>query len=447
MSGPDTIFAVSSGVGRSGVAVIRISGEKCRHVLEEICGGVCEPRLATLRAIDDPRMGMLDRGLVLWFPGPASFTGEDVIELHVHGGKAIVSAVLASLGHLDGLRAARAGEFSERAFNNGKLDLTAVEGLADLIDSETEGQRRSALMHADGHLGLRYAEWRSEVIRLRGLVEASIDFVDEDDVPVDLVSDVVAGCERLSGEMKSLLATRGRGEKLRDGMLVVICGKPNVGKSSLMNWLVQRDVAIVSDVPGTTRDAIEVQLDLDGVAVRIVDTAGLRENTGPIETEGVRRAKALISKADLVLELIDSSADHFLSSGLDGDISGDNDVKTVWPVLSKSDLMVGDVPGMRHRISVLQQTGLAELLDDLSRFAADCAGFTGDLLMVDQRHGQELERACVLIDEVAGVFDVSRAEVSADALRGACDCLGRLTGAIHTEDVLGDIFHRFCIGK
>ena len=286
------------------MAVIRISGPGVRFGLETLIGSVPEPRRATLRSIGRGSAKPIDRGLVLFFPAPESFTGEDVAELHVHGGRAVVAAVLAELAGFAGFRPAEAGEFTRRAFLNGRMDLTEVEGLADLIAAETEAQRRQAVRQAGGALRVLYDGWRERLVRARALIEAELDFADEDDIPASVSGGAFAEARAVGQEIAAHLADR-RGERLREGAEVVVLGPPNAGKSSLINAIAQRDVAIVAPEPGTTRDLIEVRLDLGGYPVTLVDTAGLRDAAGEVEREGIRRARVRAEGADVVLWLAD----------------------------------------------------------------------------------------------------------------------------------------------
>jgi tRNA modification GTPase len=297
--------------------VVRISGPRARNALEALAGRVPEPRRAALARLRDPATGEpLDEALALWFPGPRSETGEDMAELQLHGGRAVVAAVLAALGRLDGFRPAEAGEFTRRAFENGRLDLTAVEGLADLIGAETEAQRRQAYRQLKGMLGDRAETWRGRLIGALALVEAGIDFSDEADVPEDLLQPALAIARALREEISAVLAQAGRGERLRDGFVVAIAGPPNAGKSTLLNRIAKREAAIVSPFAGTTRDVIEVHLDLDGYPVTLLDTAGVRETDDPVEREGVRRARERAASADLVLWMV--SADRPEDEGAGG---------------------------------------------------------------------------------------------------------------------------------
>ncbi len=306
-SAPDTIFALSSGRPPAAIAVVRISGPRAGEALKALIGKIPAPREAALARVRDPQTKeTIDQALILWFPGPNSETGEDTAELQLHGGRAVIAATLAALSQLKGLRPAEAGEFTRRAFENGKLDLTAVEGLADLVAAETEGQRRQALRQLQGALGQPTESWRQRLIQALALVEARIDFSDEADVPEDLLSPALTIARELEGEIAAALADGGRGERLREGLTVAIAGPPNAGKSTLLNRLAKREAAIVSPYAGTTRDVIEVHLDLGGWPVTLLDTAGIRETDDPVEIEGVRRARERAQGADLVLWVVDA---------------------------------------------------------------------------------------------------------------------------------------------
>ena len=302
----DTIFALSSGRPPAAIAVVRISGPRARTALERMVGRVPQPRRASLALLRDPVTGeMVEEGLALWFPAPNSETGEDMVELHVHGGRAVIAAVLAALAKLAGLRPAEAGEFTRRAFENGRMDLTAVEGLADLVAAETDAQRRQAYQHLRGLLGERAENWRQRLIEALALVEAGIDFSDEEDVPKDMMARSLELIRPLAGEISK--AGAGQGERLREGLRVAIAGPPNAGKSTLFNRLARREAAIVSPFPGTTRDVLELHLDLGGYPVTMLDTAGIRETADPVEREGVRRASERAADADLVLWVLDAT--------------------------------------------------------------------------------------------------------------------------------------------
>jgi len=443
----DTIVAPASGAGLAAVAVIRISGPATRDMLEAFCGGIPQPRHASLRDIGPPRWSKLDRGLVLWFPGPASFTGEDMAELHVHGSRAVIGAVVDAVLTLPGTRLAEPGEFARRAFENGKLDLTEVEGLADLIGAETEAQRRQALAQAEGSLRALYETWRAELLAAQALVEAGLDFADEGDVVADVSLKADAIVASLRAAIARQLADRS-GERLREGLRVVIAGPPNAGKSSLLNALAKRDVAIVSEEAGTTRDVIEVHLDLGGLPVTLTDTAGIREAQGKVEAAGIDRALARVEDADLVLWVVDATAPVWsppldISSGNGGQL---------WTtggqicVLNKIDLAT--VSGGPDCIEVSAKTGAG--LDALIALLADRAGKllssgAGTPAITRTRHRIELEAGQAALERF-GDRSLSP-ELKAEELRIAARHLGRLTGRIDVEEVLGAIFAEFCIGK
>src|SRR5262245_57309856 len=446
MSAADTVVAPRSGIGLAAIAVIRVSGPRVRDVLDALCGGPPPPRHASLRAIGLADAPLIDRGLVLSFEGPASFTGEDMAELHVHGGRAVIGAVIDAVLTLPGTRLAEPGEFARRAFENGKLDLTEVEGLADLVNAETEAQRRQALAQAEGSLRAFYEGWRAELVRAQALIEAGLDFADEGDV----IADVAAKADPIVGELRAAIARHSSersGERLRDGFKVVIAGAPNAGKSSLLNALAKRDAAIVSEEAGTTRDVIEVHLDLGGVPVMLMDTAGLREAEGKVEAEGIRRALTRAGDADLILWIVDATAPQWdAPRGIASRTSGGGSPTAV-TVLNKIDLALGAGAG-RDSLGVSAKTGegIERLVDMLAEKAALGAGQgAGAPLLTRARHRVELEAALTALERYG---DRALApELRAEELRVAAHHLGRLTGRIDVEEVLGAIFAEFCIGK
>jgi tRNA modification GTPase len=429
----DTIFALSSGPPPAGVAIIRVSGPAVRFGLETLIDSIPEPRRATLHSIRGSDGNTLDHGLVLFFPAPASFTGEDVAEFHVHGGRAVVAAMLSALEALPGFRPAEAGEFARRAFANQRLDLTQVEGLADLVTAETEAQRRQALRQADGALGRLYDGWRERLVRARALIEAELDFPDEEDVPGSVSAEaweIVAGVEQ---EMVNHLGDR-RGERLRDGAEVVILGAPNAGKSSLLNAIARRDVAIVTPEPGTTRDLIEVKLDLGGYPVTLVDTAGIRETEGVVEREGIRRAEARAASADLVLWLEDAA-------GPSGPPSPPGAVR----VATKIDLIDSGVErSCDAKVSSATGAGVNELIAMVTDRILAALPEAESPLITRSRHRSAVQAAAA---SLAVARQSGPLEVRAEDLRIATDALGRITGRIDVEDMLDVIFRDFCIGK
>jgi tRNA modification GTPase len=439
-----TVFALATPAGRSGVAVIRISGAQAGFALKSLTKrDLPAPRLAVRRKFYQPYFTrMIDDGLALWFPGPASFTGEDVAELHIHGGPAVIAAIAEALREL-GVQPAEPGAFTRRAFDHGKLDLTEVEGLADLIAAETEAQRRQALRQLGGALGQRIEAWREALIGALAQIEASIDFSDED-LPAGLIESVDAAMTVVAGEITRALDDQRRGERLRDGLSVVILGAPNAGKSSLLNRLAKREAAIVSAEAGTTRDIIELHLDLDGYPLVVADTAGLREATSAIESEGVRRALQRASRADLKLVVLDATCWPDIPEASRAQI----DDATIL-VLNKADLRSGpgQVPqGERDAIPVSAKTGAGIdcLIAELGRRAGALMASGDQPAMTRARHRSALEDCGSALTRGRGIGAV---ELKSEELRLAVRALGRITGRVDVEDVLDRIFAEFCIGK
>jgi tRNA modification GTPase len=446
MADQQTIFALSSGQGRAGVAVIRVSGPAAGVVLARMAPPAPKPRAAALRSIRHPETGeMLDQALVLWFPAPNSETGEDMAELQVHGGRAVIAGVLTALSRIEGCRLAEPGEFARRAFENGKLDLTGVEGLADLIDAETAAQRRQALRQAGGGLYLVYEGWRQRLVAAMAQLEAAIDFSDEADVVSGSLKRARAEVEALARDIAQHLDDGHRGELLREGFHVVLAGPPNAGKSSLINWLARREVAIVSEEAGTTRDVIEVKLDLEGLPVVVSDTAGLREASGKIEQEGMRRTFARAREADLILWLIDITAPP---AAVPAEIAGKADRTLV--LANKMDLLPSGVlhplPAGAIGISVLTGHGMDNLARRLRAIVRARIGESETPALTQARHRQQLERAMAPLKSFLGA-PLGEVELRAEDLRRAAQALGRITGRVDVEDVLGEVFARFCIGK
>jgi tRNA modification GTPase len=433
----DTIFAAASGFGRAAVTVVRISGPGTRTVLEALAGSVPEQaRRMSLRILRDPHTREpLDQALVVWMPGPHSFTGEDQAELQTHGGLAVRAAVLGALARLDGCRPAEAGEFTRRAFLNGRMDLSRVEGLADLIDAETEAQRRQALQQLEGRLGNAVEAWREEALQILALLEAALDFSDEGDVPETLEREASERIGRLRVAMAEVLSRRG-GERLREGFVVVLAGAPNAGKSTLLNALAQREVAIVSPVAGTTRDVIEVRCDLGGLPVVVVDTAGLRDSADPVEQEGVARARARAAAADLVLWLV--APGETPACGMAA-VRG-------LVVRTKADLGA-EADGADLSVSAQTGAGMAELLDCIAEEARRSLG-GGDAVITRERHRAALEAAEYGLRRAGEVLGSGGAtELAAEEVRLAAQAIGRITGRVDVEDVLDRLFSSFCIGK
>jgi tRNA modification GTPase len=434
----DSIVALSSGRLPSGVAIVRMSGQRTRFAVETIGGGLPPARVAAYRAFVDADGAPIDHGLLLFFPGPHSFTGEDVAEFHLHGGRASVAALLGALTAIERVRHAEPGEFTRRAFLNGKLDLTETEALADLIAAETEAQRRFAVMNARGAQSDLYLDWRRRLIHARAMIEAEIDFADEDDVPGSVADTVWTDVQLLVGEIDRHVAAFHAAEIIRDGYDVVILGAPNAGKSSLFNALTRREAAIVTDEPGTTRDLLEVALDIDGIKVRITDTAGLRRGGGTVESIGMERARNRASEADLVLILEDLTTPVAIDEG---------DMRT--PLLrigTKADLLddPDSTPGYDMAISSRTGLGMDDLLAEIGNRAAAQLDAAGEVLPSRMRHVELLQQTRELL---ARALDGCEVELRAERLRLATDRLGRIVGAVDVEDLLDVVFSQFCIGK
>jgi tRNA modification GTPase len=436
----DTIFALSSGALPSGVAVIRLSGPASGAALDVLCGRIPEPRQASLLSIRDRNGVEIDKGIIVFFPGPRSFTGEDCAELQIHGGRAAVRKVLELLNEVDGLVPAEAGEFSRRAFLNGKMDLVSVEGLADLIAAETEMQRRLAAEHASGGLSQLYDSWAKRLTHARAMIEAELDFADEDDVPGSVAERIWEDMRRLQDEIVEHLRGASVGEIIRDGLNVVIAGPPNAGKSSLLNHLAGRDVAIVTDVPGTTRDVLRVNLDLSGFAVHLHDTAGLRETDDVVEREGIRRTHQSIGHAHLLLLLSDDPAEDW--QALQGTFTG-----PIIRVRTKADLSTkSSATGADAAISVTTGEGVTELLALIEAQLPDIEGGSALALPTRQRHVAALEAARQSISDALQSAQAGL-DVQAEHLRRAGQSLGKVTGRVDVENLLDVIFSEFCIGK
>lgn len=445
----DTLFALSSGAGRAGVAVLRLSGPAAGAALAALAGALPAPRRASLRRLRDPADGrLLDRGLVLWLPAPGSFTGEEMAELQVHGGRAVVAALLEALGRLPGLRPAEPGEFTRRAFDRGRLDLAAVEGLADLIGADTEAQRRQALAQAEGLLGRAVADWADRLTVLLARVEAAIDFAEEE-LPEDLLAEAAEAAAALRVQLEAALAAPPAGERLREGLRIAILGAPNAGKSSLLNALARREAAIVSERAGTTRDVVEVALDLGGYPLLLADTAGLRDapaagELDPVEAEGIRRSLARAEAADVKLLLFEAGRppDPGSLALLDGDSLA------VW---SKADLVgegalpesLGGVAALP--ISMREGRGLEKLEARLGALAAERLGAAGEAPLLTRARQRRAVADCA--EALARAESAPEPALFAEDLRLALRALGRLVGRVDVEDLLGRIFSEFCIGK
>lgn len=450
-----TIFALSSGRPPSAIAVVRVSGPQAGAALRELAGTIPVARMARRVLLRDRIGEAIDDAVVLWFPAPASATGEDVAEFHVHGSRAVLNALCAALSSIDNARAAEPGEFTRRAFENGKIDLTEAEGLDDLIHADTDRQRRQALRQLQGLLGDRARGWRTQLIEASALIEAGIDFADEADVPEDLVKPAMEKIAQLRREIEQTLAASAQSERLRDGLTVAIAGPPNAGKSMLLNRLARRDAAIVSPHAGTTRDIIEVHLDLDGYPVTLIDTAGIRETDDPVEQEGVRRARDRAASADLVLWLSDDHGgvpDRSLCSG----------EASLWLIRNKIDLLRPEndaakpgqpeaemrrgAPARLFRISAWRGDGVDDLVAALTAFADAVLGSGEAGVITRLRHRNILRDAAASLakaETLAGRGD----ELIAEELRIVIHLMGRLLGRVDVDDILDSVFREFCIGK
>ncbi|ABG30148.1 tRNA uridine-5-carboxymethylaminomethyl(34) synthesis GTPase MnmE [Roseobacter denitrificans] len=427
----DTVFALGSAQGRAGVSVIRLSGPAAWAVAETICGSLPDPRKSAVRVLRAQDGSVIDQALVLAFKAPHSFTGEDVVEFHVHGSIAVVRTVLDALSDQDVARLAEAGEFTRRALENGKLDLSQVEGLADLIDAETEAQRRQAVRVLTGALGEKVEVWRSKLIRAAALIEATIDFADED-VPVDVTPEVTSLLEDVSSDVRTEVAGTHVAERIRSGFEIALVGAPNAGKSTLLNKLAGRDAAITSEIAGTTRDVIEVRMDLGGLPVTFLDTAGLRQSADEIETIGIERAIKRAQEADLRV-FLSGPDERLLIEPLEDDIR----------LTPKVDL----APGSQTGISGKTGQGIPELLEKIRSVFSERVSAVG--LATHERHRLAMQRA---LEDLDNSFEALLRgpefyDITAQELRSAIRALETLVGRIDAENLLDEIFSSFCLGK
>lgn len=452
MSDAETIYALSSGKGRAGVAVIRLSGPETKPAILKLTGKSLMPvsREAHLCWFMDPGTDRrLDQGLLLYFPGPKSFTGEDVAEFHIHGGRAVVTGFLEALSKLPGLRSAMPGEFTRRAFDNGKMDLTAAEGLADLINAETEAQRRQALRLMEGRLAALYEGWRREIISAMAYFEAEIDFADEE-IPSDVTDRVGPIIAALSDKIEQHMGDGFKGERIRDGLQVVILGEPNTGKSTLLNLLSRRDVAIVSEIAGTTRDVLEVHLDINGFPVTVIDTAGIRDSIDVIEAEGIRRAEERAKSADIKVILGEAANWPKIPDRLAAHVDSDTII-----LLNKADLCKKSEEALLSNpipcraillISAKYESGLDAFLECLTSEVEKSMALTDVPNLTRIRHREALGEVMIHLRRFS---DSPHKELAlmAEDLRMAARNLGSITGRVDVEEILGAIFSEFCIGK
>lgn len=437
----NTIVALATPAGKSGVAVIRISGPQARYVLAQLLGTVPAPRVATLGWLKNPTHStLIDQALTLWFPAPNSFTGEDVVEFHIHGSLAVIEEILTVCTSFEQVRMAEAGEFTRRAFYSGKMDLTAIEGLSDIINAETAAQKKLALHQLQGHLADFYTTMRNRIIKALALIEAWLDFPDED-LPAAVTSDIITEVDALLKDIDTLLQDSHNGERIREGITIVLAGAPNAGKSSLLNRLAKRDAAIVSEFAGTTRDVIEVRMDLGGYAATLIDTAGLRESNDIIESEGIKRARNALTHADITIVLHDASTlptIHSDSVALHG--------PNALIVINKADQLSHTLPQKLSGaiiISVTEDSGIDKLMDILQKRIRTLITNESPLI-TRQRHRQHLMEA----QEALKSYKNQKDEVlMAEQLRLAASAIGKITGKIEIDAILDHIFSSFCIGK
>ena len=453
MSSDDTIFAPATPAGRSAIQIIRVSGPSAAAALKRFAGGAPEARRAKLATITDSEGARLDRGLVLFFPGPNTATGEDLAEFHLHGGPVPGRALMRALGSLPRARLAAPGEFTRRAFINGRIDLDQAEAIGDIIDADTAAQHRQAMRQLDGGLGRSTEDWRARLVDLTARLEALIDFADEE-LPAALEAEIGQGVDTLRKEMRAVRDEAGRGILTRDGVTVAILGRPNSGKSTLLNRLVGDDRAIVSPEAGTTRDLVRVSLDIGGIAAHLVDTAGIRDTEGGIENEGIRRALEMADGAAVVLVLVDSqdpdprgTLDEIIAPLGHGG-SGRHEERRVIPVISKVDIR----PSGRKLpdwpvISAEAGIGMEEFDVLLTGAVMEVADNSEPALLTRERHREAVSEAIDALDRAAGLSPATGPELLAEEFRRAAAALGRVTGRVDVEDVLDRIFASFCIGK
>ena len=442
-----TIYALSSGPGISGVAVVRVSGRHTSEVIKRVTGeDLPVPRVATLKKFNNINNNeLIDEGVIIWFPGPNSYTGEDLAEFHVHGSRAVISALHASISKVKNCRLAEPGEFTKRAFQNGKINLLKAESIADLISSETEIQRKQAIKIMSGKFSDQYDSWRDKLLKILSHVEAKIDFPDED-LPEDILSKIQKISDQVSSEIEKILDDQKVGERIREGFKIAIVGPINAGKSSLLNYLSKRDVAIVSEVSGTTRDVIETHLNLDGYPVIVSDTAGIRDSKNEIEKKGIKLALKKAEDADLKLVIIDAKSDDFTA------ILGDLMDKNAILVVNKSDLFNGTIDKQFKKyshvlISIKNNSNLDQLIKKIKSKLESKFISSEDILITRERHRQHLEQCISHLKDFKNKNGNEEFDKAAEDLRLATRQLGMIVGKVDVEEILGSIFNDFCIGK
>ena len=443
-----TIYALSSGPGISGLAVVRVSGSQSKVIMDSIIeGNIPKPRVATLKKIRKINSKeLIDEGIILWFPGPKSYTGDDMIEFHVHGSRAVLDALLHEISKIKNCRVAEPGEFTKNAFQNGKINLLEAESIGDLISSETEIQRRQAIDIMSGVQGKKYENWREKLLKVLSNVEAKIDFPDED-LPQNILTNIKNTTQIVSKEIKKVLDDKKVGERIREGFKISILGPSNAGKSSLLNYLSRRDVAIVSEIAGTTRDVLETHLNLDGYPVILSDTAGIRDAKDEIEKRGIKLALKKSENADLNIVVIEPKSGHF-TGVLKGLISSENTIL----VINKSDLAPkAEFENYKNLnpiiISVKEEKNLDKLILEIRNRLKNKFLSTADTIITRERHRQHLIQCLSYLDSFKEKKDIQEFDKAAEDLRLATRHLGMIVGKIDVEEVLGSIFNDFCIGK
>ena len=442
-----TIYALSSGPGISGLAVVRVSGSQSKVIMDSIIEGDIKPRVATLKKIRKINSReVIDEGIILWFPGPKSYTGDDMLEFHVHGSRAVIDALLNEISKIEKCRVAEPGEFTKNAFQNGKISLLEAESIGDLISSETEIQRRQAIDIMSGIQGKKYEGWREKLLKVLSNIEAKIDFPDED-LPQNILSNIKNTTLTVSQEIKKALDDKKVGERIREGFKISILGPSNAGKSSLLNYLSRRDVAIVSEIAGTTRDVLETHLNLDGYPVILSDTAGIRDAKDEIEKRGIKLALKKSENADLNIVVIEPKSGHF-TGVLKGLISSENTIL----VINKSDLAPqAEFENYKNLnpiiISVKEEKNLDKLILEIRNRLKNKFLSTVDTIITRERHRQHLIQCLSYLDSFKEKKDIQEFDKAAEDLRLATRHLGMIVGKIDVEEVLGSIFNDFCIGK
>ena len=442
-----TIYALSSGPGISGLAVVRVSGSQSKVIMNSIIEGDIKPRVATLKKIRKINSReVIDEGIILWFPGPKSYTGDDMLEFHVHGSRAVIDALLNEISKIEKCRVAEPGEFTKNAFQNGKISLLEAESIGDLISSETEIQRRQAVDIMSGIQGKKYEGWREKLLKVLSNIEAKIDFPDED-LPQNILSNIKNTTLTVSQEIKKALDDKKVGERIREGFKISILGPSNAGKSSLLNYLSRRDVAIVSEIAGTTRDVLETHLNLDGYPVILSDTAGIRDAKDEIEKRGIKLALKKFENADLNIVVIEPKSGYF-TGVLKGLISSENTIL----VINKSDLAPqAEFENYKNLnpiiISVKEEKNLDKLILEIRNRLKNKFLSTADTIITRERHRQHLIQCLSYLDSFKEKKDIQEFDKAAEDLRLATRHLGMIVGKIDVEEVLGSIFNDFCIGK